>query len=90
VVTLVPKATDGASVIYSVTGTAAAHWAVANGTLANLSQDAAVVADAAASSSTAGTIYSQNVHGYEYCYLGYKNDSGGDAATAVVGATLRV
>lgn len=89
VVTIVPKATDGASVIYSVTGTAAAHWAVANGTLAVLTADAAAVADVAANNTTAGTIYAQDTKGYEYCYFGYKNDSGGDASAAVVGATLR-
>jgi len=42
----------------------------------------------AANSTTAGTIYSQTMDGYEYGYLGVTNKSGAGAMTLTVGATL--
>lgn len=90
VVTLTPGTAGGdAELATVIQATAAANCTVAQATLASLIVDGDAVADMAANNTTAGKIYSQDVHGYEYCYAGITNDSGGAAATVVVGATLR-
>jgi hypothetical protein len=87
VVTIVPKTTSGASVLQSVTGTAAGRWAVASTTLTGLLLDGAASTDVAANSTTAGTLYAQTMNGWEQGYLGITNKSGAGAMTLVVGAT---
>lgn len=90
VVTLVPgtpasqTSGDLATVICA---TAAANCTVASApTLAALALDS-TTANVAINSTTLGTIYTQEVKGWEYCYVGI-NDDTGSAAVAVT-ATLR-
>lgn len=91
-VTLTPGTPAGvagelASVIQtSGTATRTVHSQAA--TLAGLVKHGAAVAAIALNSTTAGTVYSQESKGWEYCYLGLTNTSG-DASTMipVVGAT---
>ena len=49
-----------------------------------------VFADQAANSTTSGKLFTLPTGGYEQCYVGVMNDSGGAAATFVVGATKRL
>ena len=86
VVTVVPDEDSGAPVIQAATGTAGAHCAVADNTLANLEVDGSAVTSAAANNTTAGKIIAQAVNYYEYAYIGVTNKSGAAAATAVVKA----
>lgn len=93
VVTIVPGTPAGAggdyaSVIYAITGTAGAHCAVANGTLANLILDeGSSRTGLAANSTTAGTLYEVYADGFPHLYAGITNTEG-DAGTYVVGCTL--
>jgi hypothetical protein len=84
-----PAGTDGelASVIQT-SGTATRTGHSQATTLAGLVKHGAAVAAIAANNTTAGTIYSQESKGWEYCYIGVTNTSG-DASvmTLVVGAT---
>lgn len=91
VVTLTPGTAGGdAELATVIQATAAANCTVSQAaTLLGLAQDGAAVADVAGNSATAGKIYEQDTHGWEYLYAGITNDSGGAAATVVVGATLR-
>ena len=84
-----PIGGDLASTIQFGQGSSAANEiAFADTTLASLVIDGTATTDAAANSTSAGTIYSQTMNGWEYGYLGVTNKSGGAAATIVVGATL--
>lgn len=89
VVTIAPASrNETASVIYAVTGTAGAHLAVADTTLANLLLDeGSTRTGIAANSTTAGTLYEQYADGWPYLYCAVTNTDG-DAGTYVVGATL--
>jgi hypothetical protein len=91
VVTLTPGTAGGdAELATVIQATAAANCTVAQtATLLGLSVDGAAQADVAANNTTAGKLYEQDTHGWEYLYAGITNDSGGAAATVVVGATLR-
>lgn len=78
-----------APVIQAVSGTAGVHCVVSQAaTLAGIYEEDAITVDVAATTS-GGRLYTQDIDNYEYCYLGVKNDSGGAAATVVVGATIR-
>ncbi|MDD2756889.1 MAG: hypothetical protein PHS80_15355 [Methanothrix sp.] len=82
-----PAGTDGelATVIQA---TAAANCTVSQAaTLLGLSIDGAANSNVAINNTTAGTLYTQDVKGWEYLYAGITADA--DAATVVVGATLR-
>ena len=87
VVTVVPIDDTGATVLQSVTGTAAGDWAVAYTTLTGLELDGAATVDAAANSTTNGKLYEQSMNGWEYGYLQLTNKSGAGAMTATVAAT---
>ncbi len=93
VVTIVPGTPAGAggdyaSVIYAITGTAGAHCAVANGTLANLILDeGSSRTGLAANSTTAGTLYEVYADGFPHLFCAVTNTEG-DAGTYVVGCTL--
>ncbi len=83
-----PTGGDKASTIQFGQGTSdAAEIAFADTTLVGLAKDGAEVTDTAANSTTAGTLYDQDMNGWEYGYLGVTNKSGGAAMTLVVGAT---
>lgn len=84
VVTLTPKAVNGAYLIQAVTGTAAAHCAVANNTLASLVRDGASVSYTAVTTD-AGVLQAQTVNGWKHAYLGISAPAAG-AATVTVGA----
>ncbi len=91
-VTLTPGTPAGvagelASVIQA-SGTATRTTISQAATLAGLVKHGAPVAAIAINSTTAGTIYTQETKGWEYCYIGVTNTSG-DASTMalVVGAT---
>jgi hypothetical protein len=90
VVTIVPKAVNGATCIYSKTGTGAGTWTVGQTTVAGLTLDGDESHGAAANSTvSSGKIYEQELHGYEYGYLSVNNhDAGGDKMIVTVGATL--
>lgn len=79
---------EKASVIYAVTGTAGAHLAVANNTLANLIKHGAATTGVADNSTTAGTFYEQWLDGWPYAYCGVTNT--GSAAAFTVAATRYV
>jgi hypothetical protein len=85
VVTIRPKASDGAYALQAVTGTAAGHCAVADTTLASLIRDGASVSHTAVTTD-AGVLISQTVNGWEQAYIGISAPAAG-AATAVVAAT---
>jgi hypothetical protein len=90
VVTIVPKAVNGATCIYSKTGTAAGTWAVGQTTVAGLTLDGDETHGAIANSTiSSGKIYEQELHGYEQGYISVNNhDAGGDKMIVTVGATL--
>ena len=93
VITLAPGIPGGtleeAPVIQFGQGTSDANEiAFAETTLASLVIDGAATVDAVANSTSAGTIYSQTMNGWEYGYIGVTNKSGGDAAALVIAATL--
>ena len=85
VVTIVPTT---ATTIHSVTGTAAAHWAVASTTLLGLMPDANTppVTGLAADTTSAGPVRRQWIDGYPHPYIGVK-PTAATAANIVVGAT---
>lgn len=97
VITLVPggpasqdeDAYELATVISAVTGTAAGHCAVSQAaTLAGLMIDTAsgtagATANEAATTGTAGTIHTQAIAGYPYCYLGLTADNATPQAVSV-------
>lgn len=83
-----PAGTDG-DLAHLIQATAAANCTVAQtATLAGIYEEGTITVDVAATTS-GGRLYTQNIDDYEYCYFGVKNDSGGAAATVVVGATIR-
>ena len=99
VVTLTPGTPAGtsgemATVIQAVSGTAAGNCAVSQAaTLAGMlipPDMTSTFTNVAANSTTSGALYTLPTGGYEECYIGVKNDSGGAAATVVVGATKRI
>ena len=83
-----PGAPDGQDLATVIQAAASAHITVSHApTLLGLSADGAVNSNVAINSTTAGTIYTQEVNGYEYCYAGVNDDTG--SGVLVVGATLR-
>lgn len=80
-----------ATAIYACigTGTTTGECAVSYAaTLAALAKDGAAVTSIAANNTTAGTLYSQTMNGWEQGYLGITNKAGAAAVmTLVVGAT---
>lgn len=91
VVTVIPgtPATGGekATVIEAQTGTAAAHCACAQSTLASLVKDGAAITGIADNSTTAGALYEQYCDGWDACYIGVTNNDAANPATIVVAAT---
>lgn len=86
VVTVVPSAVGGATIIQAVTGTATTHCVVANNTLTGLVRHGAG-SGVAADTTTAGSNYEQWVDGWPYAYLSVTNNDASAAATPVVKAT---
>ena len=82
VVTLVPSSDAGATVIQAVTGTAGAHCAVADGTLATLTRDGAPMT-VAADTTTKGFTLDQYNDGLNP-YLGITNGDGAAVLTPLV------
>lgn len=86
VVTVVPSAVGGATLIQAVTGTAAGHCVVATTTLTGLVRHGSATSGVLADTTSGGAFYEQWIDGWPYAYLSVTNNDAA-AATPVVKAT---